>query len=566
MPEAHDASPVGQGLPDPGVGLGRRLDLLHHEHDLLVGASVQRALEGADGRDDGGVHVGHGGRGDAGGEGGGVELVIRVEDERHVEGLGGQRARRLAGEHAQEVRGQALPWVGRDQGPAAADALPGGHQGGHLRGEPQGLAQRRLARVVGGIGIERREGRDAGAQHLHGRGLPGQLAQHGDQLGRKAPVGRGGQRLHVGLQLLPGRQRAVPEQVHDLLERGVLDEIIDVVSAIEQAPLAPIDEANLGGGNDHILEASLELAASAHTRPSPLRCENGFLLSYVHGPFKAGLGAHRVDILDFYDRHPISEPQVLAAVARHRGGSDGPLSPDDLFEFDQDHYGGLAAVEALAVRARIAPDSRVLDVCAGLGGPARVLATRRLCRVIGIELNAGRAAGAARRPRGGGLAARVRSVRGDARWLPFADASFDACISQEAFLHIADKLAVLNGCHRVLRPGGRLAFTDWIAHSRLADRERERLREWMAATTLQSLDGYRGLLGRAGFTRVDAEDLTEEWAPLLRRRLALYRRLERDAVTRIGAVPYRDYVELHEFFVGLVVEGKLGGGRFWASR
>lgn len=164
-----------------------------------------------------------------------------------------------------------------------------------------------------------------------------------------------------------------------------------------------------------------------------------------------------MDILDFYDRHPISEAQVLAAVTRRRGGLGGPLAPDDLYDFDQDHYGGLAAVDALAERARITLGSRVLDVCAGLGGPARFLAARRSCRVVGLELNGGRAAGGARLTHRVGLSQRVVLVRGDAQRLPFGDATFDACISQEAFLHVPDKVAVLSGCHRVLRLGGRLA-------------------------------------------------------------------------------------------------------------
>ena len=99
-------------------------------------------------------------------------------------------------------------------------------------------------------------------------------------------------------------------------------------------------------------------------------------------------------VIDFYDRHPISEQQVLEAARRVRGA--GPLAADDLFAFDQDHYGGLAAVDVLAQRAGIAARSRVLDICAGLGGPARFLATRRRCRVVGVELNAGRALGMAR--------------------------------------------------------------------------------------------------------------------------------------------------------------------------
>lgn len=272
------------------------------------------------------------------------------------------------------------------------------------------------------------------------------------------------------------------------------------------------------------------------------------------------------NILDFYDRHPINEQQVLAAVARRRGGAADGLAPDDLYDFDQDHYGGLAAIEALARRAAIGPGSRVLDVCAGLGGPARFLASRYGCRVVGIELNASRAAGAARLTRRVGLTALVRSVRGDAQLLPFARASFDACISQEAFLHIPDKAAVLAGCHRVLAPGGRLAFTDWIARPRLAGRERARLEDWMAATNLQTLASYRALLGEAGFTGIDADDLSEEWRPILRQRLLMYRSLRADTVARLGERRFHEYDRLYAFFVGLIEDGKLGGGRFSATR
>src|SRR5207248_4502198 len=96
-------------------------------------------------------------------------------------------------------------------------------------------------------------------------------------------------------------------------------------------------------------------------------------------------------ILDFYDRHPISESQVLDAVRRARG--DETLTVDDLYPFDQDHYGGLGAVDALARRAGLTPACRVLGIGAGLGGPARFLASRRGCRVVGVELHPDRAAG-----------------------------------------------------------------------------------------------------------------------------------------------------------------------------
>jgi sarcosine/dimethylglycine N-methyltransferase len=267
-------------------------------------------------------------------------------------------------------------------------------------------------------------------------------------------------------------------------------------------------------------------------------------------------------VSDYYDRHPINEARVLEALSQP--GLGRPTA-DDLFEFDQDHYGGLAAVDALARRAAIGATSRVLDVCAGLGGPARFVADRRGANVVALELHRGRAAGAARLNRLVG-ARSVTVVRGDAIALPFARGVFDACLSQEALLHISDKATVLAECHRVLAPGGRIAFSDWIAFPRLGGLERERLWEWMAATTLQTLQGYSALLGRVGFSSVEAEDLSAEWRPIVRRRLELHRALRSDAIGRLGDERYQDYEQLHAFFVRLIEEGKLGGGRFTATR
>ena len=265
---------------------------------------------------------------------------------------------------------------------------------------------------------------------------------------------------------------------------------------------------------------------------------------------------------DYYDHHPINEARVLEALSRPGLGRP---TVDDLFEFDQDHYGGLAAVDTLARRSGIGAASRVLDVCAGLGGPARFIAGRRGARVVALELHHGRATGAARLNRLVG-ASGVTVVRGDAIALPFDRGAFDACLSQEALLHISDKATVLAECHRVLAPGGRIAFSDWIAFPRLGDREREQLWEWMAATSLQTLEGYSALLGRVGFTSIEAEDLSAEWRPIVRKRLELHRALRAHGVARLGDERYQEYDQLHAFFVRLIEEGKVGGGRFTALR
>jgi hypothetical protein len=41
--------------------------------------------------------------------------------------------------------------------------------------------------------------------------------------------------------------------------------------------------------------------------------------------------------------------------------------------------------------------------------------------------------------------------------------------------------------------------------------------------------------------------------------------MRRDAAARLGEARFREYEQLYAFFVGLVEEGKLGGGRFSGS-
>jgi SAM-dependent methyltransferase len=278
----------------------------------------------------------------------------------------------------------------------------------------------------------------------------------------------------------------------------------------------------------------------------------------------AAMSERVADVIDFYDRHPISEEQVLDAL--RRAGKDlRRLVPEDLYPWDQDHYGGVGAVEALARRAGIGGTSRVLDVCAGLGGPARFLADRFGAHITALDLNAGRVAGCARLSRLVGLADRVRAVRGDAQRLPFRAGTFTAVVSQEGLLHVPDKGQALAECRRVLMPGGRIAFSDWVATARLADGERRRLAEWMAATGIETVAGYERRLAGAGFFGIEVEDLSREWVVILRQRRQMYRALREQTVTRLGLARYEEYNQLYAFFVGLVESGRLGGARFSAT-
>ena len=269
--------------------------------------------------------------------------------------------------------------------------------------------------------------------------------------------------------------------------------------------------------------------------------------------------------VDFYDRHPISAQIILAKLAGERGTLEG-LRPQDLFPHDQDHYGGLAANDVLAECARIGAGSKVVDLCAGLGGPARYLAHRYGADVTGIELTPARVAGAAELTRRVGLESQVRVIEGNVMQLPLRDASFDAVVSQEALLHVPDIARAFAEAHRVLRPGGRIAFTNWVIHQPLSEVQRQLLWDGMAAATLIGIDEHAKLLRAAGFAIETVDDETEAWGAILAERLRMYEKLRSEAEAAGTPSGHDDFYKSYVLFVDLVQRKAMGGARFTAVK
>src|SRR4029453_11004606 len=130
--EAHDLALGGQVPADPVGGPVGGADLLQHLPDALDGPAVQGALEGGHGGGGGGVHVGQGGGGDPAGEGGGVQGVVGVQHQDHVEVAGDLPVGLLAGEGIEEVGGHPEVVAGLDGVPPGPQPLVGGDDLGGL--------------------------------------------------------------------------------------------------------------------------------------------------------------------------------------------------------------------------------------------------------------------------------------------------------------------------------------------------------------------------------------------------------------------------------------------------
>lgn len=265
--------------------------------------------------------------------------------------------------------------------------------------------------------------------------------------------------------------------------------------------------------------------------------------------------------IDYYERHPISCEIILAKLSAARGHLND-LTPEELFPHDQDHYGGLDANDALAERAGIRKGTRVVDFCSGLGGPSRYFAHRYGADVIGIELTPARVKGAEELTRRVGLQNSVRVIEGDVMQVPLPDTSVDVVISQEALLHVPDKERALAEAYRILKPGGRIALTDWVAHQQLSGVDKQLMWQGMAVADLNNLQTYADLIRRAGFIVDSVEDLTVDWGVILKQRLAMYRKLREEAQAAGTPAGHDAFYESYVRFVDLVNDAVLGGGRF----
>jgi len=123
------------------------------------------------------------------------------------------------------------------------------------------------------------------------------------------------------------------------------------------------------------------------------------------------------------------------------------------------YHGGFAAVtvqsvEALLNAAHVKSGTRMLDVACGPGYAAAAAAARGAIPV-GLDFSSEMVEEA--RGRYPNLDFRA----GDAEQLPFENPEFDAVVLNFGILHLARPERALEEAHRVLHPGGRVAFTVW---------------------------------------------------------------------------------------------------------
>ena len=216
-------------------------------------------------------------------------------------------------------------------------------------------------------------------------------------------------------------------------------------------------------------------------------------------------------------------PNLATAILQalqESGKNPNRLDVKDLAPVDQFHTGGRHATLELAQRAGIDASSKVLDLGGGLGGSARTLAAEFGCEVTVLDLTPVYAQTGELLTRRCGLEHKVRFVTGNALQPPFPAASFDLVWLQHCSMNIADKARLFGEIALLLRPGGRLALHEVVAHS---NRPPHFPLPWAAepgSSFLQPAEDMRTLLAAAGLTEAAWLDASTAAARWFRNRLA----------------------------------------------
>jgi SAM-dependent methyltransferase len=200
---------------------------------------------------------------------------------------------------------------------------------------------------------------------------------------------------------------------------------------------------------------------------------------------------------------------VYAEIRRAEFGED----------LGQNNWQTPAELEGFASRLALGPDSLLLDVACGAGGPGLYLARVSGCSVTGVDREADGLVNARRLARESGVGARARFVQADASLpLPFPDGSFDAILCLDALNHLPGRAGVFADWARLLAPGGRLLVTDPVTITGLVASQELATRSSIGYFDFAPPGEDERLLATAGLRVTSVEDLSETVATVARGR------------------------------------------------
>lgn len=247
-----------------------------------------------------------------------------------------------------------------------------------------------------------------------------------------------------------------------------------------------------------------------------------------------------------------------------QGLNQGPLATEDLVAMDQLHYGGVAVVDEAIEQLGLQSGDHVLDVGAGLGGPARHIAKKVGCAITAVELQSDLNTLAQQLTERCQLGDQITHQCGDILDTPLPSQSFDALVSWLTVLHIPDRDALFSRCHEAIKTGGQIYIEDFCAQQVLSREVKDQLAEDVFCHYLPTSAQYEQDLLDAGFVSIEMENMSPDWTKFVSMRLAKFQAGADEFVARHGEPTYRALHHFYRSIVRLFDSGAIGGLRIQA--
>lgn len=166
----------------------------------------------------------------------------------------------------------------------------------------------------------------------------------------------------------------------------------------------------------------------------------------------------------------------------------------------------------------LTPGGSVLEIGCGSGRYALYVAESSRCHVTGLDLNAEGIRNATTLAEQRIMSAQVQFRQCDvSKPLPFPNETFDAVFSNDVFCHIPGRLALLRELWRVLKPGGRLLFSDALVIGGIISNDELATRSLIGYYLFVPPGENEKLVEAAGFHVLSVTDTTSRAAELARR-------------------------------------------------